>query len=187
MFNPDFDVLWKSQNFPDRANLQEQIQVLVRQDLDVLIAYLYKYFLIILVFLVLRFALFNISSNSVWVHFYDTVFYGLATILLTKFAYKFHNYYLSFYAITNLRIISIVQSNLVFCEIVCIPLESIDKIKVERKKARDLIGNRGSIELEIVDLPITKYTMSKISDPELIYNKILELRQIILDKKITTK
>ncbi len=43
---------------------------------------------------------------------YDTVFFSLNTILILKFALFFHNYYLSFQIVTNLRVIDIEQNGL---------------------------------------------------------------------------
>lgn len=128
--NQTHNQLWSYHNFPNPSYATEDILVIVREDLSKVINHLNGSFYILVGVLLLRNITVNGFTNPTLVYFTDAITYGFLCYLMLRIAYFFHNYFLSFYAITSCRIIKHTQENLVSSELSQIWFQDIKKIEV---------------------------------------------------------
>jgi hypothetical protein len=108
----NFDkLIWDNKNLPNKTTEDEDIILVVREDLALLILKAIGLYLVFFAMLFFRLIV-NSLNDYVWVSLYDTAMYTLAAVLTVIFLMVFHNYYLSLQVITSERIIDIDQTSL---------------------------------------------------------------------------
>ena len=122
--------LWSYHNFPNQSQEDEDILLIVREDISKVTDRLAIGFYTLVGVLLLRSVSVNGFGNLTMVYLADTIMYGFLCYLMLKIAYCFHNYFLSFYAITKYRIIGYEQQNLVSGELFQIWFKDIQKIEI---------------------------------------------------------
>jgi hypothetical protein len=169
--------LWSNHNFPSPVNASEDILLILRKDVSVVISKIQKYFIIFIIAFVVRTAVSNAFDNSLWIYFFDTFLYGSFAVILTMGAYFLHNYYLSYIAITTQRLIFLEQKSLVFCHIDTLSYMQIEEIKVELNRAREVLNLKGKLILKIKGDPDKEeIILDNIPNPEQIKELIEELK-----------
>jgi Bacterial PH domain len=136
--------IWKFKNFPNPTDENEQILVILRQDESMLQRHITKDFFIILFLFVLKLILqnyANLEENTAWFYFVNMSFYFLVCSLLLKFAFFCHTYFLSFWTITNNRIIDYKQNNFFQADIHSIWYKNINKTEIINESAANTINN----------------------------------------------
>ena len=169
MRNKTHNILWQYKNFPKQLNSSESVQFILRSNISTITNKLNLGFLITLIILILRFSIYNLIDSMVWIYFLDTVLYGFLSTYLVYIAYYFHNYYLSFFVITNQRIIIFDQQSLVFADVRIILLSQIEKIEVIKSSANHVISNIGNLVLYLNTKNIhekPKFEMGEVNTPE---------------------
>jgi hypothetical protein len=168
--------IWNSVNFPNKINDSEQILFIIRKHTSVITDKLQKSFGIVLLIIVVRLFFSNFFSNPAWAFFFDTLLYGSSCIFLCVFAYFFHNYYLSFLAVTNYRIISTNQINLFFADVQEVFLANVQSVDLKIEKARNVVVGRNSLVLTtLIGEHKGSLTIFDISDALEIRQKIQNL------------
>jgi hypothetical protein len=144
--------IWQYNNFPNQTNENEKIFLIVRQDESILKRKITKYFFLILLLFILKTVIqnfYNLDQNAVWFFFINTVFYFLICVLMVKFAFFCHKYFLSFWAITNERIINHCQNNFFQADISSIWYKNIQQLTLINESASNTLNNVADIVIEL--------------------------------------
>jgi uncharacterized membrane protein YdbT with pleckstrin-like domain len=140
------DLVWNKNSFPKKIEEDEDIILIIREDIVLIIYKGLSLYLGFFALLIIRVFLSNF--DSVWIFLYNSLMYGIATFLLVIFTIMFHNYYLSLQIITNKRIIDIDQKGLFRREVNSISLESIQNTTHNKNSFLKTIFNYGDVVVE---------------------------------------
>jgi membrane protein YdbS with pleckstrin-like domain len=106
--------VWDSKAFPQKSNAAEDIILIVRQDVIVLVLRFLGGFMAVLIMLIVKLVLYSIGFQIA--PFIDaiinTFIIGFCLVFALNFMQYFHNYYLSLQLVTSDRIIDIDQTGL---------------------------------------------------------------------------
>jgi hypothetical protein len=139
--------IWDNPNYPNKTSQDEDIILLIREDIIILIFKAVGLYFIF--FGLLFFRLIAISfSDRLWLYFFDFALYSIATMLTVQFLVMFHNYYLSLQIITNKRIIDIDQTGLFRREINSTSLDNIQDVTKKKTSIPQLFFNFGDVIVE---------------------------------------
>jgi hypothetical protein len=161
------DSLWNNGYFPKKINSYEQIIITFRQDLSILTEQAVLGFALFIFILVLKIIFFgNVSDDSIS-YLLEGLVFGFGAIEIVIFAYFFHNHFLSQTAITTKRIIEIRQEGLLFTRINQHLIENFRTIKVDRDRARYVLGDKGHITIEMKEVTnLPKLQIEHVPKPE---------------------
>jgi len=144
----NFDkLIWDNKNLPNKTTEDEDIILVVREDLALLILKAIGLYLVFFVTLFFRLVV-NSLNDYVWVSLYDTAMYTLAAVLTVIFLMIFHNYYLSLQVITSERIIDIDQTSLFRRETSSTVYEKIEDVTYKKRTFLNLLLNYGDVILQ---------------------------------------
>ena len=138
--------IWESSNFPNKVSKNEDILMVVREDISIVVFKAISLYLVFLALLILKAFLSGLSQNLIY--FFDSLMWSAASILVMMFALMFHNYYLSMQIITSERIIDVDQTGLLKREVNSVPLQNIQDITTKQNGFLATIFNFGNIALE---------------------------------------
>jgi hypothetical protein len=170
--------IWGHKKFPNQIDPNEQIVLILRKDSSLLKNKLTKGFIIIILAIFVKFYLqnyLNFADNTAWFYFINTVYYSFICLQMLIFSFFCHNYFLSFWAITPLRIIEFKQNNFFQADINSIWYKNIEKIEIKGQKVANTLNNFGDIVLKmkgegeqqntlvLSDLPTPKYILELIT------------------------
>ena len=136
------DLVWAKSCFPNKIDPDEDLILLVRQDISVLILYCLKFFVIFLVLLVIQIILMG-ANQPLFLAIFDTVFFSVNCLMIIIFAVFFHDYYLSLQIVTSRRIIDIDQKGLFNRQIDQMPIAKLFQERFSK------FGSFSTIELKI--------------------------------------
>jgi hypothetical protein len=161
--------MWKHNNFPNPLDKNENIVLIIRENINIVAEKIIVGFYIFVALYIFRVAIVNLFEDTIWVYFIDMVVNGFFCILVLMVAYGFHNYSLSFRAITTSRIITHTQNNLVNADLSQIWLSTIEKIDIKiigAKQVADLTGNIIiTLKPKNKESPKEQITLENISKP----------------------
>lgn len=144
----NFDkLIWENKNLPNKTTEDEDIILVVREDLALLILKAIGLYLVFFAMLFFRLIV-NSLNDYVWVSLYDTTMYTLAAVLTVIFLMIFHNYYLSLQVITSERIIDIDQTSLFRREVSSTVYEKIEDVTYKKRNFLNLLLNYGDVILQ---------------------------------------
>lgn len=174
--NLEHQKIWSYNKFPNPVDPTETIILFLRQDITVLNRKLVFGFLLTFVAFFVKLQLQNsFADNNAWFYFVNLGFYGFVCLILLKFAFDCHDYYLSFWAFTPLRIIDFQQNNFFQADVKSIWYKNVEKTELKNNKATNTINNFGGITLKmkgegeqiqsikIENIPNPKYVLELIS------------------------
>jgi hypothetical protein len=139
--------IWDNPNYPNKTTESENIILVVREDIAILIFKAIGLYAIFLVFLALR-LLVGFAADTVFIYFFDFVMYTAAAMLTSVFIIMFHNYYLSLQIITSERIIDVDQLGLFRREVNSAVLENIEDVTHKKRTMLQLFFNFGDVIVE---------------------------------------
>jgi uncharacterized membrane protein YdbT with pleckstrin-like domain len=128
--NLDQDI-WNQTSFPNKVTPDEDIILVAREDILVLLFNFIGFFGAFVILLFIRIFLVG-SDSSLYLGIYDTIMYGLNVMFLTIFMLQFHNYYLSLQILTNKRLIDIDQNGIFKREVNEIAIEKIENVNYKQ-------------------------------------------------------
>jgi hypothetical protein len=173
--NENQDLLWNIGYFPKKINDHEQIIIAFRQDLSVLTEQAILGFGLFILILILKTILFGNVSDDAISYLLEGLIFGFGATEIVVFAYFFHNHFLSQTVITTKRIIEIRQEGLLFTKINQYLIENFKTIKIDRDRARYILGDKGHITIEMKEVTnLPKLQIEHIPKPE-------EIEKIISD------
>lgn len=145
--NQDYDdLIWSKNSFPTKINEDEDIILLVREDIVLIIYKGLSLYLIFFALLIVRVFLSNL--DFIWISLYNCFLYGVSSILIVIFAIMFHNYYLSLQIITNERLIDIDQKGIFRREVNSTMLDGIQNVTHRKNSFLKTIFNYGDVIVE---------------------------------------
>ena len=159
--------IWSSGYFPQKINSYERIQLILRKDLTVISEQAILGFGLFLLILILKTIYFGNVSDDATSYLIEGLVYGFASVEVVVFAYLFHNYFMSQLVITNLRIIEVQQKGLMFVKINQYLIENFKTIKVDRERARYVLGDKGHLTIEMKEKTnLPPLLLEHLSKPE---------------------
>jgi hypothetical protein len=169
--------IWGHNKFPNPVDQTETIVLFLRQDVSLLGRKLTIGFMLVLVGFFVKLQLqnaSNMSDNSAWFYFVNMSYYAFVCLLMLKFAFFCHNYYLSFWAITPLRIICFRQNNFFQADVNSIWYKNVEKKELKSTKAANTLNNFGDIVLSMrgEGEQKPKITIANIPNPKLVLETI---------------
>lgn len=176
--------LWSTKGLPKPIQDNEDVVFVVREDLAILVFKMLELLLVFTFLLLVRLVVASFLEVG-WVALYDTVFFSLNTILILKFALFFHNYYLSFQIVTNLRVIDIEQNGLFNRRANQLALKNIQNITYKQGGLLAYVFNYGDVIIETAGQhdPVRQdggFVFQNVPKPATIVEK---LKALSLDKK----
>ena len=144
--------IWENPTFPNKASDDEDILLVIREDLSIILfrfLRLYSVFFFLLLFRALAVGF----SDFITISIYDSMMYGMGAILTLMFLITFHNYYLSMQIITTDRIIDIDQTALFKREVNSTSIQNIQDVTYTRKGVLNLLFNFGDVIIETSGRP----------------------------------
>jgi Bacterial PH domain len=150
------NLIWNTKAFPNKLTPEEDIVLVVREDITIIMFKLVGYFLIFLSLLFCRVLLSGIP-NFTFISLYDSLFYTINIGLVLAFAYNFHNYYLSLQIVTNKRVIDIDQRGIFNREVNELPIEKIEDVTYRQKDIFSVLFGFGTVSVQ---------TAAEISSPD---------------------
>jgi hypothetical protein len=126
----DDQYIWDSQAFPQQSNPSEDIVLVVRQDIAVLIIRLIATLFVFSVFLLVRFlGGYILPANMTLAINLLNFFISLGSlVLLLSFLRFFHNFYLSIQLVTNDRVIDIDQKGIFRREVNELAMSNVQEV-----------------------------------------------------------
>jgi len=140
-------LIWDNKNFPNKTTEDEDIILLVREDIVVLIFRAVGLYLVFFILLLLRVFAAGIGEIF-WISLYDTFLFGIGLLLTVGFLVIFHNYYLSLQIITSERIIDIDQTNLFRREVSSTTISKIEDVTHKKTGILNLLFNYGDVIIQ---------------------------------------
>ena len=174
----DHESLWAHKKFPNPLDPGETIVLILRQDSTLLSRKMTIDFGLVLIAFFVKLILQNylsMSDNSAWFYFTNMSYFIFICVLMLKFAFFCHNYYLSFWAFTPLRIIDFRQNNFFQADVNSIWYKNIEKLELKSPKLANTLIDFGDIILKmkgegeqknqiiLPNLPNPKYILELIS------------------------
>lgn len=178
----DHENIWSYKKFPNPIDPTENILLILRKNYTVLNGELtIGLGLILLGFfskLMLQNYLFAFDNSS-WFYFINMSYYIFICLLMLRFAFFCHNYFLSFWAFTPLRIIEYNQNNFFQADVNSIWYKNIEKLELKTEKASNTISNFGNIDLKMQGEGEQKriITLANIPSPKSILQLLETLRR----------
>jgi hypothetical protein len=176
-------LIWENKNLPNKTTENEDIILVVREDLALLILKAIGLYLVFFAMLFFRLIV-NSLNDYVWVSLYDTAMYTLAAVLTVVFLMIFHNYYLSLQIITSARVIDIDQVSLFRRENSSTTYEKIEDITYKKRNFFNLLLNYGDVILQTSGRSggedpegVNGFVFNNVPNPEEIAQLIIEEQQ----------
>jgi hypothetical protein len=150
---PDLDkFIWENPSFPNKTSDDEDILLVVREDLVLILFRFLGLYSVFFLLLLLRSVVVGFS-DYLTISIYDSVMYGVGAILTLIFLVIFHNYYLSLQIITTDRIIDIDQTSLFNREVNSSAIQNIQDVTYIKKGLLNLLFNFGNVVVETSGRP----------------------------------
>jgi hypothetical protein len=174
--NENQDLLWNNGYFPKKINEYERILITFRQDLSVLTEQAILGFVLFILLLILKTIFFGNIADDATSYLLEGLVFGFGAIEIVIFAYFFHNHYLSQTVVTTKRIIEIRQEGLLFTNINQHLIENFRTIKIDRNRARYILGDKGHISIEMKEVTnLPKLQIEHVPKPEEVEKVIRDL------------
>jgi hypothetical protein len=148
----DHENIWGHKKFPNPLDSNEKILLILRQADSVIKRQLTFGFILIVLGFILKLLLQNYSNmtdNSAWFYFINMSYYIFICLLMLQFAFFCHNYFLSFWAFTPLRVICFRQNNFFQADVDSIWYKNIEKLEIKTEKAANTLNDFGDIILNM--------------------------------------
>jgi hypothetical protein len=172
-------LIWKNKHFPDPVESKEDIILVLRQDLVIIVFQILPYLLIFLVFTLLRAVIYRfIAGFNLVPQILDIFYYSFNIVLLLNFFMKFHNYLLSVQIITNRRIIDVTQKGLFSRETNELGFDNIEDGTVKQMGLIPTIFNFGDVIIQTAagsNKDISGFIFKNIPDPVVAHKIIMEI------------
>ena len=157
------DLVWAKSCFPNKIDPDEDLILLVRQDISVLILYCLKFFVIFLALLVIQIILMG-ANQPLFLAIFDTVFFSINCLMIIIFAVFFHDYYLSLQIVTSRRIIDIDQKGLFNRQIDQMPIANIQDVAFKQSGLFSVLFNFGDVIVQSAANTLENAGGSKTAD-----------------------
>jgi hypothetical protein len=140
-------LIWENKNFPNKTTENEDIILLVREDIVIIILKAIGLYFIFFLLLLFR-LIFSSFTDFIWLSAYDAFMYSAGLFLTLIFLMIFHNYYLSLQIITSERIIDVNQRSLFRREISSTAIAKIQDVTFKKVNFFNFIFNYGNVILQ---------------------------------------
>jgi uncharacterized membrane protein YdbT with pleckstrin-like domain len=177
------DLIWKRASLPNKINDTEDILVVCREDLIILVGKALVLFLVFFVLMAFRVILMGVL-DSFFLSLFDGFMFGVNVVLLTYFTLIFHNYYLSIQIITSERLIDIDQRGLFAREVNTLPINNIQDVTYKQNGLAGTVFNYGNVIVQTAgeqginsNSQISGFVFDNIPDPATLASRLVDLYQ----------
>jgi len=139
------NVIWNKEAFPQKINEDEDILLVTREDIALLVFRTFGIALIFLAILAARTIFATLISQPLFIALLDVIVYGSSLLLVIAFALVFHNYYLSMQIVTSDRVIDIDQKGLFRREVNELSVDNIEDVTYKQNGFWSMILGYGNV------------------------------------------
>ncbi|GAB4147145.1 MAG: hypothetical protein OHK0017_08510 [Patescibacteria group bacterium] len=180
MANAYFDKqIWKNAHFPDPIEDNEDILIVLRQDLIIILFQILPFLLAFLFVSLFRLVIYRFVETVAYVpYLIDLAYFTFNVVLLTGFFLRFHNYFLSVQIITNRRIIDVTQNGLFRRELNELGFENIEDSTVKQNGFIPTIFNFGDVIVQTAASASNNtsgFIFKNVPSPSSIHKTIMEI------------
>ena len=142
--NLDF-LVWEQKHLPDKISPDEDIILLSREDISLIVIKALVSSVMIFFGLLLRVIIVGQTNVSVVIAGYDVFLYTFINFVLASFLYNFHNYYLSMQIVTDRRIVDIDQEGLFTRQVNELSMDKIQDVTYKQDNVIATLFNFGNV------------------------------------------
>jgi len=169
--NNQDNLVWSKGCFPNKVAVDEDLVLVVRQDLSVLMLYCLKLFFIFFVLLIIQIIL--IGQNQILLlAIYDTVFFCVNCLMIVAFALFFHDFYLSLQIVTSKRIIDVDQKGLFNRQTEQMPISNIQDVAFKQSGLASILFNFGDVVVQSAGNTLENVGTSEKLDAGFVFNSV---------------
>jgi len=182
--------IWKNKFFPDQLNQTEDIILVLREDIIMLVFQALLFVFFFFVATVLKALLGDFFDKlGAFRYLLDVIYHTFNIVLLIGFLLRFHDYYLSVQIITSQRVIDISQNGLFGREVNELQYEKIEDITHKQNGFIATIFNFGDIVVQTAasaSLKTSGFVFKNIPNPSKAHKLIMDVYQNQVNSKTTT-
>lgn len=184
MSETNFDeLIWNKPGLPDKVKSDEDLVLITREDLVIIVTKAIGLFLIFLAMLSARAILLGYLDKG-GIALFDVFLFSANTILLLIFSITFHNYYLSIQIVTSERIIDVDQRGLFNREVNTMSISNIEDVNYKKNGFWGTLLNFGNVVVqtagssgESADGKVSGFVFENVPNPAYISTQIMALFQ----------
>jgi hypothetical protein len=138
-------LIWDKPGFLKKVKSDEDIILLAREDISILIFKAIRSYMLFFVLLIGKTIIDSFTDSILLLSAYDGIMFAVGTVIVVAFALEFHNYYLSIEIVTDERIIDIEQKSLFTREVNSMPIEKIQDATFRKEGFFSVIFDYGNV------------------------------------------
>lgn len=170
------NLIWNKPSLPNKVDQNEDLILIVREDIILLVFKLLLSGLVFFIFLFARIFVLGLAPQFV-ISLFDALMFGIFAIIILQEAIFIHNYILSFQIISNKRVIDIDQKGLFNREENTLPFSNIEDINFKFNGFWGTVFNFGNVIIQSAgsgsgsNMPnaediVNGFTFNNIPDPK---------------------
>lgn len=165
------NLIWSKGCFPNKIATDEDLILVIRQDISILILHSLKFLFIFLILLIVQIVL--IGQNQVLLlAIYDTIFFCVNCVMIVAFALFFHDFYLSLQIVTSKRIIDIDQKGLFNRQTEQMPISNIQDVAFKQSGLGSVLFNFGDVVVQSAGNTLENTGVNEKLDAGFVFNNV---------------
>jgi Bacterial PH domain len=184
MSETNFDeLIWNKPGLPDKVKSDEDLVLVVREDLVIIVTKAIGLFLVFLTMLAARAILLGYLDKG-GIALFDVFLFSINAILILIFSIIFHNYYLSIQIVTSERIIDVDQKGLFNREVNTLSIGNIEDVNYKKSGFWGTLLNFGNVVVqtagsagESADGKVSGFVFENVPNPAYISTQVMSLFQ----------
>jgi Bacterial PH domain len=169
--NNQDNLIWSKGCFPNKIATDEDLILVIRQDISILILHALKFLFIFLILLVLQIVLMG-QNQPLLLAIYDTIFFCVNCVMIVAFALFFHDFYLSLQIVTSKRIIDVDQKGLFNRQTEQMPISNIQDVAFKQSGLASILFNFGDVVVQSDGNTLENTGVSEKLDAGFVFNNV---------------
>jgi membrane protein YdbS with pleckstrin-like domain len=157
----DDDIIWQKKAFPNKLQENEDIVLIVREDIILMVFRAIGYVATAALLTVLKVSISSLSTDAAAASAFDSIYYIALMLIVTAFAYTFHNYYLSMQMVTSDRLVDIDQRGLFNRELNELAMDNVEDVTYKQVGPVSALFNFGTVSVQTAAEVATKENKSQ--------------------------
>lgn len=165
------NLIWSKGCFPNKIAADEDLILVIRQDISILILYCLKFLFIFLILLVVQIVLMG-QNQVLLLAIYDTIFFCVNCVMIVSFALFFHDFYLSLQIVTSKRIIDVDQKGLFNRQTEQMPISNIQDVAFKQSGLASILFNFGDVIVQSAGNTLENTGVNEKLDAGFVFNNV---------------